>query len=147
MQETEIIMLKSSFAEVFGVRDDAAALFYERLFVNDPSLKQLFLQADMAEQGKKLMAALALVVGALRNLEAVTPALKTLAVKHTRYGVRDEHYATVGIALLETLSLFFGERFTPALRSAWTGAYATVSAVMIEAANKQQELSPLPTAP
>jgi hemoglobin-like flavoprotein len=146
MQETEIIMLENSFAEVLSVRDDAAALFYERLFVNDPSLKHLFLQADMREQGKKLMASLALVVGALRKLEMVTPTLKTLAVKHTGYGVRDEHYATVGTALLETLSLFFGERFTPDLRSAWAGAYGVVSAVMIEAANEQVERGVLPVA-
>ncbi|MEK1932945.1 MAG: globin family protein [Pararhizobium sp.] len=146
MQETEIIMLENSFAEVLSVRDDAAALFYERLFVNDPSLKHLFLQADMREQGKKLMAALALVVGSLRKLELVVPTLKTLAVKHMDYGVRDEHYATVGIALLETLSLFFGERFTPDLRSAWAGAYGTVSAVMIEAANERTEHGLLPIA-
>lgn len=137
MQESQIIMLERSFAEVFSVRDDAAALFYERLFVNDPSLKRLFPRTDMSEQGKKLMAALALVVSALRRIEAVTPTLENLAVKHVGYGVRDEHYVTVGTALLETLSLFFGERFTPALRAAWTGAYDTISAVMIAAANAQ----------
>lgn len=146
MQEAEITMLEHSFAEVLSVREDAAALFYERLFVNDPSLKRLFMQADMQEQGKKLMSALALVVGSLRKLDAVVPNLKTLAVKHTGYGVRDEHYGLVGTALLETLSLFFGERFTPELRSAWAGAYGVVSAVMIAAAHEQGERGLLPVA-
>ncbi len=137
MQETEIVLLESSFSEVFKVRDDAAALFYERLFIHDPSLKPMFAKADLRDQGKKLMMALALVVGALRKLDTVVPALRGLAVKHNGYGVRDEHYATVGAALLETLSLFFGARFSPELHAAWAKAYGTVSAVMIEAAHEQ----------
>lgn len=135
MQESEIVMLESSFAEVVAVREQAAELFYERLFVHDPSLRAMFANTDMKEQGRKLMAALSLVISSLRKLDAVVPALENLAVKHVAYGVRDKHYAVVGKALIETLSLFFADRFTLEHRRVWTSAYGTVSSVMMAAAN------------
>ncbi|WP_428424128.1 globin family protein [Pararhizobium sp.] len=135
MQETEIAILEQSFAEVAALREEAAELFYERLFVHDPSLRALFVSSDMKEQGRKLIAALSLVVGSLRKLDTVVPALEALAVKHVGYGVRDEHYATVGKALIETLSLFFANRFTLEHRGVWTLAYETIATVMIRAGN------------
>lgn len=113
MQETEIVVLEESFAEVTAMRDQPAELFYERLFVHDASLRSMFENADMKEQGRKLMAALSLVIASLRELETVVRTLEMLAVRHRAYGVRDEHHATVGKALIETLSLFFADRFTP----------------------------------
>lgn len=135
MQETEIVMLEESFAEVAAMREQAAELFYERLFVHDPSLRSMFENADMKEQGRKLMAALSLVIASLRKLDTVVPTLEMLAVKHKAYGVHDEHYATVGKALIETLSLFFANRFTLEYRRIWISAYETVACVMMAAAN------------
>jgi hemoglobin-like flavoprotein len=138
MDEQTIRLLQASFAEVMAIRSQAAALFYERLFAIDPALKPLFHDTDMRSQEMKLMAALALVVGKLRQLDEVIPALEGLAVKHVAYGVEESHYATVGQALIETLSLAFGERFTPELRNAWLTAYGAISGVMIAAAAKSQ---------
>lgn len=138
MDEQTIRLLQASFADVMAIRSQAAALFYERLFAIDPALKPLFHDADMRSQEMKLMAALALVVGKLRQLDEVIPALESLAVKHVAYGVEESHYATVGQALIETLSLAFGERFTPELRNAWLAAYGAISGVMIAAAAKSQ---------
>ncbi len=138
MDEQTIKLLQESFAEVMGMRAEAAALFYERLFAIDPALRPLFGEADMRSQEMKLMAALALVVGKLRQLGEVIPVLETLAVKHVAYGVEERHYATVGQALIQTLSLAFGARFTPELRNAWLTAYGAISGVMIAAANKAE---------
>ena len=136
MDEQTIRMLQASFADVMAIRQEAAALFYERLFAIDPTLKPLFNDADMRSQEMKLMAALALVVGKLRQLGEVIPVLEGLAVKHVAYGVEEHHYATVGEALIQTLSLAFGERFTPELRNAWLTAYGAISGVMIAAARQ-----------
>lgn len=134
MRDDEIKMLQASFAEVSLARDAAAALFYERLFANDPSLKPMFARTDMRTQGQKLMGALSLVIGSLRKFDSLRPVLSTMAVRHAGYGVRDEHYAVVGKALIETLAQFFGDRFTADLRAAWLGAYAAVSGEMKAAA-------------
>lgn len=135
MHDDQIALLETSFAEVSLSRDAASVLFYERLFVHDPALKRLFGDTDMTGQGQKLFAALDLVVASLRSLDKVVPMLEQLAVRHVRYGVRDAHYATVGAALIETLSLYFGPRFSMDLRRAWSDAYEAVAGVMIAAAH------------
>jgi hemoglobin-like flavoprotein len=136
MNEQTIGILETTFAEVARKREAAAALFYERLFALDPSLRRLFLNTDMKDQQIKLMAALGFVVGGLRDPSRVVPVLEGLGARHVAYGVEARHYETVGAALLQTLSLAFGEQFTPEIRAAWTAAYGTVSSVMIEAARR-----------
>lgn len=51
-------------------------------------------------------------------------------MRHAGYGVKAEHYATVGAALLWTLEKGLGEGFTPPVREAWSTMYGTVAAVM-----------------
>jgi hemoglobin-like flavoprotein len=52
--ETQKILVQQSFALIMPIADDAAALFYRRLFELDPSLERMF-KGDMAEQRRKLM--------------------------------------------------------------------------------------------
>ena len=85
----------------------------------------------MAEQGRKLMATLAVVVGSLHSLPTILPAVGTLAKKHVEYGVKPDHYAAVGAALLWTLERGLGAAWTPETAAAWTNAYTTLSDFMI----------------
>lgn len=78
MDDHKIALLETTFAEVRASQETAAALFYERLFVNDPSLRRLFTGSDMSAQGRKLMAALALAVNSLRKLDALVPCWRAL---------------------------------------------------------------------
>ncbi len=48
-------LVRDSFARVAPIAEQAAELFYGRLFELDPALKPLF-KGDMKEQGRKLMA-------------------------------------------------------------------------------------------
>lgn len=141
MDDRKIALLETTFAEVRASQDAAAALFYERLFVNDPSLRLLFTASDMAAQGRKLMAALSLAVNSLRKLDALVPVLEGLAVKHVTYGVERNHYETVGKALIETLSLSFGDRFTAEIRNVWTETYQLVAGVMMRAAYEAETVA------
>lgn len=127
-------LVKSTWAMVVPIADVAASLFYDRLFTLDGSLRPLFATTDMAEQRRKLMQALAAVVNGLDNLEPLIPVLETLGRNHVRYGVIDQHYETVGAALLWTLEQGLKDAWTPAVQSAWTTAYGTVAGVMRGAA-------------
>ena len=51
---TQKSLVQESFATIAPIADDAAALFYRRLFEIDPSLRHMF-RGDMAEQRRKLM--------------------------------------------------------------------------------------------
>ena len=134
MTPDQIGLVKDSFRDVLPIRTAAAEIFYERLFSIDPGLRALFPSTDMVQQGNKLMTALGFVVHGLYRAETILPAVRQLAQRHVHYGVKDEHYATVGQALIETLAAGLGAAFTPEVRAAWQAAYALLASVMIEAA-------------
>jgi hemoglobin-like flavoprotein len=126
-------LVRGSFAKVAPIAPAAAAMFYDRLFALDPSLRPLF-KGDMQEQGRKLMAMIGTAVANLDRLETILPAVQDLGRRHATYGVQPAHYDTVATALLWTLEQGLGPDFTPATRDAWVEAYTTLAGVMIEAA-------------
>lgn len=130
MTPSQVDLVQESFSKVAPIADQAAILFYGRLFEIAPEVKPLF-RGDMKEQGKKLMGTLAVVVGGLTRLETILPAASGLAKKHVGYGVDTAHYAPVGAALLWTLEKGLGPDWTPEVATAWTTAYTTLSGYMI----------------
>ncbi|MEM1274435.1 MAG: globin family protein [Pseudomonadota bacterium] len=133
MTPAEIDLVQGSFAKVVPIKDQAAALFYARLFDVAPDVRPLF-KADLSEQGSKLMATLGVAVNGLKDLEAIVPVAQDLARRHLDYGVLAEHYPLVGVALLDTLEKGLGADFTPETKRAWVKAYTTLAGVMCEAA-------------
>ena len=133
MNAEQIRLVRDSFRKVAPIADAAAALFYGRLFDLDPSLEKLF-RGDMVEQGRKLMQMIGVAVKSLDRLEQVMPAVQTLGARHVSYGVRDEHYDTVGRALIWTLRKGLGDDFTPETEAAWAETYAALAGAMKAAA-------------
>ncbi|MGL5047067.1 MAG: globin family protein [Shewanella sp.] len=132
MNQNTVLLVQESWKKVATIAPQAAELFYQNLFTADPSLKSLF-KGDMTEQGKKLMQMIGAAVGKLNDLETLIPILQNLAVRHDGYGVKKEHYQTVGGALLKTLGQGLGEDFTPEVKDAWASVYGTMAEVMITA--------------
>lgn len=129
MTPAEITLVQESFRKVLPIADQAAALFYTRLFDLDPSLRHLF-RGNMAEQGRKLMHMLGMAVAGLDRLDQLVPAVRQLGLRHAGYQVRDEHYETVGEALLWTLARGLGAAFTPEMQAAWAKTYWTLAETM-----------------
>ena len=138
MNSDQVSLIQHSFAKIRPIAQEAAALFYGRLFEIAPDVRPLF-HGDMAEQGRKLMATLAVVVNGLTDLESILPAASALAKKHVAYGVRAEHYGPVGVALLWTLEHGLGTDWTSDLAVAWTDAYTLLSEYMIDEAYGRRE--------
>ena len=135
MTPAQVDMIRTSWTAVEPIGDVAATLFYDRLFELDPALRRLFSRTDMAQQKKVLIQTLTVVVKSLDRLDQLVPAIEALGRRHAGYGVRAEHYDTVGAALLWTLGQGLGDGFTPDLEVAWTEAYTTLASVMIGAAD------------
>ena len=133
MTPAQVTLVQQSFAKIAPIADQAAAMFYDRLFEVAPQVKAMF-PADMTEQRRKLMATLAVVVNGLSNLGSILPAASGLAVRHVAYGAKAEHYPVVGSALLWTLEQGLAEGWTPQVADAWRTAYGTLSGFMIEQA-------------
>ena len=130
MTPADVALVKSSFEQVKPIAANAAALFYGRLFEIAPEVKPLF-KGEITEQGRKLMTTLAVVVNGLDNLPSILPAASALAKNHVSYGVKPDHYAPVGEALLWTLERGLGPPWTPPVAAAWTSAYTTLSGFMV----------------
>ena len=133
MTPDQVKLVQQSFAKVAPISEQAAVMFYDRLFEVAPGVKAMF-PADMTEQRKKLMGTLAVVVNGLTNLEAVLPAASALAKRHVNYGAKPEHYPVVGGALLWTLEKGLGDGWTPDVAEAGIAAYGTLSGYMISEA-------------
>ena len=133
MNSAQVKLVQESFAKVVPISEQAAVLFYDRLFEVAPGVKAMF-PSDMTEQRKKLMMMLAAVVNGLGNLQSILPAASALAKRHVDYGARPEHYPVVGGALLWTLEKGLGAAWTPEVANAWTAAYGTLSGYMISEA-------------
>ena len=130
MTPEDVELVQSTFDKVRPISQEAAGMFYNRLFEIVPEVRPLF-KGDIAEQGRKLMATLAVVIGSLHSLPTILPAVSTLAKKHVEYGVKPGHYAEVGAALLWTLERGLDAAWTPEVAAAWTNAYTTLSNFMI----------------
>ena len=137
MTPQQITLVQATFADVKPIATTAAELFYNRLFTLDPALRPLF-KGDMGQQGQMLMSMIGAAVSGLKDLERLAPVVRQLGARHARYGVQAQHYATVGSALLWTLDQGLGDKFTPAVREAWTAAYTLLSDVMLLGAMEEE---------
>ena len=135
MTPAQIQMVQDSWLQVKPISEQAAGLFYKKLFETDPYLRSLFL-GDMKAQGNKLMTMIGTAVGGLTKLDTIIGAVEELGRRHVGYGIRDRDYDTVGECLLWTLEQGLGDAFTPELKEAWGETYVTLANVMKAAAQE-----------
>lgn len=133
-------LLEQSFDLVKGRGEEFTAQFYTTLFSDYPTVKPLFDNTHMDEQGKKLFASLVFVVDALRNPAVLEGALQGLGTRHVKYGVLPEHYPMVGSSLLKTFEVVLGTDLTPDVKQAWVDAYGGVTQLMLEGADYPPEV-------
>lgn len=133
MTPKQICLVQETWKQVLPIADEAAALFYGRLFELAPSYRQLF-TTDQEEQGRKLMQMITMAVNGLPKLDTIVPAVEELGRRHVKYEVTEVMYDTVGAALLWTLGQGLGDKFTPAVEEAWTETYNSLAEVMKSAA-------------
>ncbi len=129
MTPRQIYLIRKSFADLSRHEEVAALVFYRRLFEADPALRPLF-KGDIKEQAKKLLDMLGVLIAMLERPLGLELELRAMGARHVGYGVKDEHYATVGGALLDMLAVTLNGEFTPELREAWTALYGAVEATM-----------------
>ena len=130
MPGINVALVQQTWDKVTPIADDAAKLFYDRLFELDPALRPLFAHSDMKEQRKKLMQMIGFAVRSLGKMDELIPAVRGLGKRHVGYGVQDHHYDTVGAALIWTLEQGLGDAFTAEARESWTLVYTTIASVM-----------------
>lgn len=128
--------VQTSFERIAPISEQAAELFYRRLFMLDPSLRPLF-GGDLRRHGQQLMDALAWAVRGLHDRTSLVASVQDLGRRHAGYGARPEHYDTVGEALLWTLQQGLGDEFSQEVRDAWVAAFSLLAGIMLDAAEQK----------
>src|SRR6266404_7085906 len=108
-------------------------VFYSKLFIDVPQVEHMF-KNSKAEQSKKLIDMLSIIVGRLERLGELTEDIKQLAIRHVDYGVKPSHYKHIGDALLWTLQQGLGSDWNDEVKNAWAACYQLLSETMINAA-------------
>jgi hemoglobin-like flavoprotein len=137
----QIELVQQSFRLIQPIIDDLAISFYKRLFEIDPSLRRMF-HLSRREQARLLAQTLSVVVKQIDRPSQLRGAVEALGQRHAGYGVRDEHYAIVGEALLWTLEKGLKHSFTSEVRDAWVVAYGWLAFTMQRAAARHADAGP-----
>lgn len=137
LTEEQKKLVRASFDRAERISEVIGLIFYKRLFELDPNLRPLF-QHNIQEQSKKLMTTLRMAVDGLDHRNELASSIRALGRRHVQYGVKEQHYDTVGEALLWALEKGLGAEFTPEARGAWLSVYIWLATTMKEAAAEVQ---------
>jgi hemoglobin-like flavoprotein len=141
MTERQISIVKNSW-KIFQDIDPALIgdVFYSKLFITSPRLKNMF-HIPRDEQSKKLVEMLSMIVGRLDRIAEIHEDIRKLAIRHVTYGVKQEHYKSVGDALLWMLEQGLGKDWNDEVKEAWNQCYLELSQTMIDAAGYKSKSS------
>lgn len=137
-EEMSIIETTWELAASLG-KQEVGVLLFRQIFDIAPGALQLFPfkdEPDIYESPKLKKHALGVVnavgkaVASLRDLDTLVPLLQDLGRKHVGYGVKLEHYDVVGQALLKTLSLGLGDKFSKGVEASWTKLWGVIAVTM-----------------
>jgi len=120
-REEDLII--ASFSQISRMGAAATAQFYSHLFEVAPEIKPLFAHVDLDQQAKLLLDMLTMAVKSIAQLHKTYPDLESLGKRHAGYGVKPEHYAVFGEALIWTLENSLGEDFSAEAKAAWEKLY------------------------
>lgn len=131
--ENTITIVKSTVPvlEIHG--ETITEVFYKNMFKKNPSLKDMFNMTNQKNGTQpRALADAVLKYGAhIDKLEALGPAVETIAQKHASLQVTPEMYAIVGENLLGAIKEVLGDAATDEIIGAWGEAYGALAAIFV----------------
>ena len=129
----DVETLESSFNLLAPQGEELVRRFYDELFKRAPAVKPMFANTTPAEQQKKLLGALKLVIENVRSPETLAPVLTAMGIRHQGYGALPEHYPVVANTLVDVMKELAGDVWTDPIESAWQQALNVIAKVMLDA--------------
>ncbi len=136
LNASEISLVQASFRKISRNGDEAASLFYTRLFEIDPRLRALT-RADFAEQKRDFIRLLGTIVHRLDCFELIRDHLQDLALCHPTVTACDPPHRSIGTALFWMFEQVLGLEFTPPLLAAWMKLFLSLSNDLSASASRQ----------
>lgn len=115
-------------------------VFYEYLFIQNPSLRRLF-TGSMSSQYQKFVDMLNTIVVGIDQSAEVLAEIKQMGRRHATYGVKPSHYEAVGNAFLWTLERGLGKDWNAEVRQAWSDCYKLLTRLMLEPQDEPTKLT------
>ncbi|MCF0055410.1 globin domain-containing protein [Dyadobacter sp. CY356] len=140
MNDRNILIIKTSWSHVLSQPENPGYVFYNALFEMAPCLRHMF-KSDMDQQIVKLTDMITFMVSNLQNMAEIRPEIDALARRHAHYGVKPEHYKTVGDALIRTMATISGSLWNDETKQAWVDLYNTWAEEMITAFDHEKQNS------
>ncbi len=138
MNPEQINLIRRSFEKISS--EAFAESFYNHLFSIQPALRLLF-PDDLGERNEKLIPVFEAAIEMLEEPEKFIPVLEETGRRHALDGLREEHYETIGAALLASLRETVGADFTAETEAAWTKLYEVMSETMKSGARRLSGMS------
>lgn len=143
MNSTMIRHLRESIALLPTEDLGPAHEFYRRLFELAPEVRPLF-KGEIGLQAKKFSDTLAWVMAHLEHPDELSREMRELGARHGGYGVKIDHYAPLGSALIWMFQQSLGDRFSSEMEESWLEFYAFLS---FEMERGSREAAPTMTCP
>ncbi|HEV3173182.1 MAG TPA: globin domain-containing protein [Actinocrinis sp.] len=134
-------LIHQSFALVEDSAEKVTGHFYALLFLEDPTLRDMF-PPMMDTQRDRLLSALVQVVHHAHEPHTLVDYLQQLGRDHRKFGVRPEHYDTVGRCLIAAMKRFARPGWTAEMDAAWGAAFQLIAGTMIGAAQEAAKTTP-----
>lgn len=131
MDEAVIERLETSFAILAPRGEEVAARLYARLLATHPEMHQLF-PIEMAQEKRKLLEALVLVVKSLRQPDALREVLSELGRCHTCWDTTAEHLPVFCDALVSVMADVAGDRWSDQFTQDWTTLLELAASAVLE---------------
>lgn len=139
LDDKTITTLKSTVDFLADQGAVITGLFYQKLFVSHPELKNIFNLAhqDSGQQQQALANAVYGFAANLDNLDNLAEEISRITHKHASLNVQPEHYPIVGENLLaaihETVSAAIDTPTADTMTDAWEKAYSVLAGLLINA--------------
>ena len=124
---SDIALAEASFRKINRHADEAAALFFTRLYEFDPVLRTVA-AADHTTRKREFIRLLGTIVHRLDCLDLLRDHVRELASPHSTLVAAEEHHHSVGAAFFWMLEQVLGTDFTPAVYAAWMSIFRLLSA-------------------
>lgn len=137
MDQNTVELLEKSFNLLAPRGPELVDRFYAHLFSKNPQVRPLF-PTDLADQKKKLLASIQLVIANIRTPDALHEPLMDMGRRHVYYKTEPAHYPVVRDTLIGVMSDMAGNAWNDEFQTAWTDALNLIAGIMIEGQKAEQ---------
>jgi hemoglobin-like flavoprotein len=124
------VILSETFEVLYQDQDGFARSVYDLFFAGAPDAKILFAHTNWEQQRKMLMGALMLMVKNLDNPSLFKLTMTNLAERHTRYGVKVQHFPPFSQAVLQSVQNQLGSKWREEVKESWHFAFRQIEQLM-----------------